>query len=82
MALSHIEWVRRSEGKQGLWDHRLSWDGTVAPQCGICSDKGENNRTGEQPLLRQYTRGYLCATLIKNTLPGNLVESLKGGSLW
>ncbi len=32
--------------------HLPSWDGTVAPQCGICSDEKEDNRPGEQPLRR------------------------------
>jgi len=50
VALSHFEWVRRSEDNETLGT--IGFPGSAAPQCGISKDLTEDNRSEEQPLRR------------------------------
>ncbi|MCX5976040.1 MAG: hypothetical protein NTV33_04240 [Coprothermobacterota bacterium] len=68
----------------------IGFPGTAAPQCGICSDKGENNRTGEQSLRRLCSRGYLPhfdteqpagSYSARNSLPGAIQLGTACGSM-
>ena len=70
--------VRRSEDNETLGI--IGFPGSAAPQCGISSDVREDNCRGEQPLRRQYSRGYLLH--FDSEYPsGGLVESFNGLSL-
>ncbi|MCX5976028.1 MAG: hypothetical protein NTV33_04175 [Coprothermobacterota bacterium] len=43
--------------------------GTAAPQCGICSNKTEADRSGK-PALWGGSLAAICPTSTQNTLPG------------
>ncbi|MEI6310050.1 MAG: hypothetical protein WCP58_10470 [bacterium] len=82
------------QGHPGVGQIRLDTEAFFQCRDGFLWDLGPPHPSAASAVTREKTTALesnhsegcalvaICPTLIKNTLPGSLVESFKGGSLW